>query len=145
MPTELNDFGIFPAIIKVVNQLKAASSINFHISLPENFGRLEPIIEVTIFRILQEAINNAMKYANATNISVKYSEVNNKFTITVKDDGVGFNPICPKEYLGSGKGLGNMKERANLIGGALFVFSKPNIGTSIIFEHNKKLLKWKKR
>ena len=82
---------------------------------------------MNIYRIIQESINNAMKYAQASKISVGISNENDKLKIRIKDDGMGFD--LDKTELGNG--LNNMKKRAVELNGELQIISNANEGTSI--------------
>jgi signal transduction histidine kinase len=82
---------------------------------------------VTIYRIIQEAINNAIKYAKADHIEVSLSKNQNWLSASVKDDGKGFNIKNPE----IGNGLLNMKKRAKDITALYKIFSEENKGTSV--------------
>jgi signal transduction histidine kinase len=82
---------------------------------------------MNIYRIIQEAVNNSLKYANASLISVHISEVDETFNIEIKDNGTGFN----SKEVEMGHGLSNMKKRAREIHAELSIDSKINEGTHI--------------
>ncbi|RSK39080.1 tetratricopeptide repeat-containing sensor histidine kinase [Mangrovimonas spongiae] len=108
----------------------ASEGITFNF---ENDKSINDNIEFTsvngmnIYRIIQEAVNNAIKYAQATIISVKVSQINNKLQVEITDNGKGFN----KAQATLGNGLNNMKKRAQEIDGELTIVSKEEIGTTI--------------
>lgn len=81
-----------------------------------------------LFRVLQEAINNALKYANANLITVDFKEVDKQIIIVIKDDGVGFE----KETVQLGNGLYNMQKRMDEINADIDINSKPSEGTEIV-------------
>lgn len=83
---------------------------------------------MNIYRIIQEAVNNAIKYANAKNISVIINEVDNNIKIEINDNGIGFD-LAATAY---GNGINNMKKRADEIKAEFNLQSSPNVGTSII-------------
>lgn len=85
------------------------------------------VVGMNIYRIIQEAINNAMKYAEASNISVDISNANGKLKMRIKDDGKGFE--VGKVELGNG--LNNMKKRAIELNGEFQITSEINEGTTI--------------
>jgi signal transduction histidine kinase len=94
--------------------------------------RLSPEAETNLYRIMQEALNNTMKYAHARHVDVLLERRDNQVVLIVEDDGVGFNP--DNEAGGNGdKGMGliGMRERAALVGGTLQIESKPRGGTTI--------------
>jgi len=100
--------------------------------------------ELLIFRIIQESINNIIKYAKAENIkiSIHYSEENMKISIT--DDGIGFDPdtIIANKKIGEMAGLKNMRQRAESLNGKLTIDSTPGKGTllNIIIPINIKIM-----
>lgn len=89
---------------------------------------LNSIQGVSIYRIVQEAINNSMKYAAATNVILTVSEEQKNIILSIKDDGIGFN--MPDIQLGNG--LENMKNRAAEINANFEIISEPQKGTEII-------------
>jgi signal transduction histidine kinase len=97
---------------------------------------LFPETELLLFRIVQEALRNIAKHANATRAAVEIKFDENKITVTISDDGRGFEP---PENLGAltptGKlGLAGMQERVQLLGGTLNLESRPGKGTRISVE-----------
>ncbi|MEM6719453.1 MAG: ATP-binding protein [Bacteroidota bacterium] len=83
-----------------------------------------------LFRVIQEAINNALKYAEANLVTVNFKEENRKLLISVKDDGIGFE----KETVQLGNGLHNIQKRMDEINAAIHIHSKPSEGTEIAVE-----------
>ena len=98
-------------------------------------GRFNSIIETNIYRITQEAVNNAIKYAKANFILVTISHSNNLLSIVIYDDGIGFDKeaIFAEKTVKNGihKGLSFMQERVAYINGRLFIHSKIDDGTRI--------------
>lgn len=82
---------------------------------------------VNIFRVIQEAINNSIKYANATEINVSFTETNNELELKVTDNGIGFDLTTIQQ----GNGLENMQKRIEEIGGKIEINSKHQKGTVI--------------
>ena len=85
---------------------------------------------MNIYRIIQEAINNSLKYAQAKTINVELKKKASKLNILISDDGKGFNI----NEISLGNGLNNMKKRAIEIGSSLKIDTKINNGTRIEFE-----------
>jgi nitrate/nitrite-specific signal transduction histidine kinase len=98
----------------------------------EGDGRLSPEIEEGLYRIAQEALNNALKHARANRVSVSLHHNHQLVTLKIADDGVGFDPTA--EQRKGGFGLRGMAERAARLGGELTVQSSPNHGTCIEVE-----------
>ncbi|RON68790.1 PAS domain-containing sensor histidine kinase [Pseudomonas fluorescens] len=92
--------------------------------------RPESCVEITLFRIFQEALSNALKHAGAKVITIKLSRVGRNVCLTVSDDGRGFD-YDGALVLGSGMGLMSMAERAKLLGGDFTLNSTPGQGTEI--------------
>ena len=92
-------------------------------NLPENY-------EIVIYRIIQELLSNALKYANASQILVSCSQNKETFFITVEDNGIGFNVSENR----SGMGLKNIKNRVEFLNGKLEIESSENKGTSVYIE-----------
>ncbi len=88
---------------------------------------LQPIVATNLFRVIQEAINNALKYAQANLVPVDFNRDNNQLNINIKDDGNGFETT----NLSEGYGLKNMKARVNTLKGEYHISSIPNEGTQI--------------
>jgi signal transduction histidine kinase len=97
--------------------------------------RLDSLIEINIYRLTQEAINNAIKYADSTHIIVQLSHSNNLLSITIDDNGKGFdtNEVAKKRNSQSGMGLLFMKERIEYINGRVFINSIIDEGTKVTF------------
>ena len=93
----------------------------------DNTKTLTSIQGMNIFRVIQEAINNAVKYAEASKISIQASETENQIQFKISDNGKGFN--LSKVSLGNG--LSNMEKRMSEINGEVFINSKPSQGTDI--------------
>ena len=90
------------------------------------------LIGVNIFRVVQEAINNAIKYADASEVKIDISEENNQISIVIKDNGKGFDI----NTVSLGNGLSNMEKRMSEIGGKVKIDSTINSGTNITFSIN---------
>jgi two-component system CheB/CheR fusion protein len=132
-PAALDDIGVAEAMGTFVRQWSKHSGVEaqFHTTGLDK-ERLSPETETNLYRIMQEALNNTMKYAQASRVDVLLERRDNQVVLIVEDDGAGFNP---KEEIGGedhkGMGLIGMRERAALVGGTLQIESKPKKGTTI--------------
>ncbi|PJJ07573.1 PAS domain-containing protein [Flavobacterium sp. 1] len=136
MPPELSDHGINPALSKLTLELSKLTGKNILFYNKTDFNaRLDSLIEINIYRLTQEAINNAIKYADSTHIIVQLSHSATLLSITVDDNGKGFdiNAVEKKRNSESGMGMLFMKERIQYINGRVFFNSIPNEGTRITF------------
>ena len=106
----------------------AVTNTNFKVEYDiDKNGNFSSLMGMNIFRVLQEAINNAIKYAEAKNITIKLLKVDTNFTATIIDDGIGFK----KDEINFGNGLSNMKKRMNTVNGSLKIDSEKKKGTKI--------------
>jgi len=90
---------------------------------------MPPEISLCLYRVAQEALQNAMKHSDSRRVEVSLKSTLNEILLTVRDFGIGFDPEAVK---GRGLGLISMKERLNLVGGELSIDSQPQIGTTIL-------------
>lgn len=109
--------------------VKENITFNFEVNVNQKIS-FNAIEGVNIFRIVQEAINNSLKYSAATKIEVLLYEENGKLCLSVEDDGIGFNV----EKVNLGNGLENMKNRASSINADFVLDSTPDKGTKIILK-----------
>nr|WP_315203628.1 ATP-binding protein [uncultured Flavobacterium sp.] len=136
MPPELSDHGINSALSKLTLELSKLTGKNILFYNKTDFNsRLDSLIEINIYRLTQEAINNAIKYADSTHIIVQLSHSATLLSIIVDDNGKGFdiNAVEKKRNSESGMGMLFMKERIQYINGRVFFNSIPNEGTRITF------------
>ncbi|PIF60952.1 ATP-binding protein [Flavobacterium sp. 11] len=136
MPPELSDHGINSALAKLTQELSKLTGKNILFYNKTNFDkRLDSLIEINIYRLTQEAINNAIKYADSSHIIVQLSHSNSILSITIDDNGKGFDieTAEKKRNSESGMGLLFMKERIQYINGRVFFNSIPGEGTRITF------------
>lgn len=136
MPPELSDHGIVSSLSKLTQELSKLTGKNILFYNKTNFEqRLDSLIEINIYRLTQEAINNAIKYADSTHIIVQLSHSNNILSITIDDNGKGFDmsEAEKKRNSESGMGLLFMKERIQYINGRVFINSIIDEGTRVTF------------
>lgn len=103
---------------------------NAHFQFIGEDSRLDPRLEVMLYRCAYELINNAVKYANASNINIQLMMEEKIIALTVDDDGVGFDP----NNVVSGTGLKNLRARVLAYNGKIIIRSAPEEGTEIIIE-----------
>jgi len=134
-PPTLEYLGLLPALRELVTQLQEQSSIKINLRTKGPDRHFTPENELLIYRIVQEALRNIWKHSKATKAEVAIELGEDKTTITISDNGMGFNADESVEFLKTGKlGLAGMKERAYLLGGTLSIHSKPNSGTRVILD-----------
>lgn len=136
MPPELSDHGIVSSLSKLTQELSKLTGKEILFYNKTDFSqRLDSLIEINIYRLTQEAINNAIKYAESTHIIVQLSHSDTLLSIIVDDNGKGFDihTVDKKRNSESGMGLLFMKERIQYINGRVFIKSIPGEGTRITF------------
>jgi len=129
-PPMLDDLGLIPALRSLLDQQGRRASVAVHLSAKDMPENLDPEIQTTCFRIAQEAITNAVRHANATQIDIDLGCENGKLRMQVRDDGRGFDAESPQPQT-AGLGLIGIKERAALVGGRAKIISSPKKGTTI--------------
>jgi len=138
-PGVLDDLGLEAALQSYSRECltKLGIDVDFH-----SFGmegvKLSQEVNLTIYRVVQEALTNVAKYSNASEASIIIKRNENKLIVIVEDNGIGFNV---EETLNSSLenkklGLPGMQERVNLIGGKLTIESEPGMGTTIYIHLN---------
>jgi len=136
MPPELSDHGIVSSIAKLTQELSKLTGKEILFYNKTDFNqRLDSLIEINIYRLTQEAINNAIKYAESSHIIVQLSHSETLLSVIVDDNGKGFDmaSVDKKRNSESGMGLLFMKERIQYINGRVFFNSIPGEGTRITF------------
>lgn len=114
-------------LIEKAKMAKEDIDFKFHIDENSTKQKFSSIKGMNIYRTIQEAVNNSIKYANAQTISVRVKSDDDKIKIVISDDGIGFDA----ETTSPGNGLRNMKKRLNDIGGQFSVESQPGKGTTV--------------
>ncbi|MGH7940638.1 MAG: PAS domain S-box protein [Limisphaerales bacterium] len=134
-PADLNNLGFAAACANLCKEFQSRANlkVNCAVALRPNH-RLPPGIELTLFRIVQEAINNIEKYARAETVTLRVGLHNGSIRLKIQDDGRGFDvkkTQSGKRERGHGLGLPNMRERALSLGGTCEIVSTPRRGTTI--------------
>ncbi|MVM29814.1 histidine kinase [Spirosoma sp. HMF4905] len=134
MPSTLSDFGLGPTLQLLAEQTTRSSGIPISFTGPNDAKRLSPATEIGLYRITQEALHNALKYAEAQTIKIMLQQNAHKLVLSIEDDGKGFalkpEPASEKA-LPSNNGLENMRTRTRLLNGDFVITSKPKKGTKI--------------
>ncbi len=125
----LEDLGLRLALKSLVEKTAERASINCEVKISKLLPNLPPVVEQSIYRITQEALNNIVNHASANHFSVTLTSQNNQISLTILDNGIGFNDQKIAEQ--SQFGIQGMLERATESGGQLSIKSKPGQGTTI--------------
>ncbi len=125
-PSMLDDLGLAPALNWHARETRKRTGLNVAVSADEAIDSLPDEHRTCIFRLVQEAVNNAVRHANARNVEVSVRWERQNVSVTVQDDGAGFDTRCTR-----GLGLLGMEERVRRLGGYLKVDSTPGRGTQV--------------
>lgn len=130
---KIGEIGLQEAIANELKIIQNTGQFTTELQITGQSYKQDPQKEMVLFRIVQEALHNAVKHANAKHLKVLMNYNENVFTLTISDDGIGF---VPEQLPVSQKGIGlkSMQNRAALIGGLYTVHSSNNTGTSITVE-----------
>ncbi|MCX7683096.1 MAG: histidine kinase, partial [Anaerolineae bacterium] len=132
-PVALDELGFYPALRQFVADFAEQNQICVDLQVQGGEIHLGPYLEAVLFRIVQEALHNVAKHAQASAASVALNlEETSTVHLTVRDDGVGFDPAILPEMVRRGHmGLQQMRERVNALGGTMELLSQPGKGTEI--------------
>lgn len=136
IPPELNDHGIASSLEKFTQDLSKLTEKEILFYNKTNFGEhLDSSIKINIYRLTQEAINNAIKHSESSQIKVQLSHSENLLSIMIEDNGKGFDSESVEKNRSRQFGIGLlfMKERIQHINGQVFIISIPGEGTKITF------------
>lgn len=132
-PTILDDLGLVPALRWLVDDVRSAGGVDASLEHADGLPRLDAETELALFRITQEALRNAVRHGQAERVTVRLDHHDDRIELTVADDGHGFEVPERLDVLTRQGSLGllGMRERIELVGGALTVRSDPGSGTRV--------------
>jgi two-component system sensor histidine kinase DegS len=132
-PPLLGELGLAPSLRRYIENFERESALQTAMDIEALPTDLPPTMEVAIFRVVQEALQNVWKHAQASGVGIKAHIQGNELVVSVADDGQGFrvNPHDPEER-GQHLGLILMRDRADLMGGRLQVRNREQGGTEVI-------------
>ncbi|MGE5680098.1 MAG: ATP-binding protein [Bacillota bacterium] len=130
IPSTLEETGLYSSLIKLIETVDLQSSVKGNLDFINIEEKLDVKLEISIYRIIQEAINNIVKYSKAKEYNIQLIRKSGSLCLLISDEGIGFN--LEKNLKGKGMGLRNMKERAEIHGGTFKISSSPDEGTTIM-------------
>jgi signal transduction histidine kinase len=133
-PSTLDDLGLEAAIRWLLDRHLGQQNITYFLNVASLHGRrFDPYIEITLFRILQEAVINITRHGEAENVFIIFKIDDSILSVDIEDDGKGFDVPSALQRTEDGRGLGllGMKERTALVNGSLDIYSRPGSGTRI--------------
>ena len=131
-PKALDDFGLVAAVERLARTISEATGIAVDVESHLGPERLPEEVETTLYRIVQEALTNVVKHAQAQNVTVLLIRRGRSMTAVIEDDGRGFSPDEPADD--DGHGLLGIRERVALLDGRLTIESAPGAGTTLVVE-----------
>jgi signal transduction histidine kinase len=135
-PWMLDQLGIVPAVRWYIDKQAERGNFTVEFNAEQVTGRFPPIVEITVYRIIQEAITNILRHAQATSVVVSLTRTNETFVAKINDNGIGFDSttIHGMPLHEHGFGMIGMSERISSLGGRMDITSSPGNGTAIFFE-----------
>lgn len=128
----LDDLGLTMALQAVAEKSAERAGFRLHVNIPSTIADIPAETEVNIYRVAEEALNNTVRHAEATDLWLTLSSKKQQIELRIRDNGIGFDTeqTPPDGHYG----LVGMKERAALCGGVLSIESEPQVGTQIILQ-----------
>jgi signal transduction histidine kinase len=128
-PLVLQELGLISAIRKEAKDLAKTAGVQSRVAISDGVGRLDPVIETAIYRVVQESLHNVAKHAQAQNVNIQMEREGETLRLVIEDDGIGIravtNPLRPSF------GMAGMQERVSTLGGQMKVVSRKGVGTKI--------------
>jgi signal transduction histidine kinase len=128
-PLVLQELGLVSAIRKEAKDLAKTAGVQSRVAISDDVGRLDPVIETAIYRVVQESLHNVAKHAQAQNVNIQMDREGEVLKLVIEDDGTGIravsNPMRPSF------GMAGMHERIATLGGQMKVVSRKGEGTKI--------------
>ena len=128
MPIQLIHSGLAAAVLEMNDAINATGKIAMTLTIPRNLV-LDDAVSIAVYRAIQEIVNNSIKYSKASKIKVSLNHQENFLTITITDNGIGFDTAKIAES--KGIGWANVYARMEIIGGHVNIYSKPTEGTMV--------------
>jgi signal transduction histidine kinase len=128
-PSMLDDFGLVPALEWQAREVSKRTGIRVHVAAADSAGELPDELKTCIYRVVQEALHNCARHAQARTVRVVVRQEESRIVLSVEDDGRGFDARRVR-----GLGLVGMEERVRHLGGAFHVRSAPGSGTKVDVE-----------
>ncbi len=132
MPEVLAKLGLIPAILDICSNISAGKFVKVKLQTYGMEQRLSTSTEIMLYRILQELLSNIIKHAHATEAIVQFNRNDNRLSVTVEDNGRGFNTQDVDDKIHSG--LEIIKNRVNYLHGNILIDSIENVGTTVMME-----------
>jgi signal transduction histidine kinase len=133
-PETLDDLGLVLALRSQAKERLEPTGVRVRLRSTGLKDRLSPEVEIAVFRVVQEAITNIARHAQASKANILLTRKDSRLIVRVEDDGLGFDPGRLMDDKQKGWGLRGMEERITLLGGKFYVGSQPGNGTLVVAE-----------
>jgi two-component system sensor histidine kinase DegS len=130
-PMMLDDLGLVPTVRRYADAFKEQTGLDINVTVTGNERRLEPYVEVMLFRAIQELLGNTARHAQATMVRILVDMGQERIRVSVDDNGKGFDPETIQQ--GNNLGLRLIRERAEMLGGTFEIDSNAGKGTRVAF------------
>jgi signal transduction histidine kinase len=132
-PSILDDYGLDSALQLYVKEVRELNEleIDYQHSSPPGVSRLPPRVELTLYRVAQEAVTNILRHASASHVSIVLLRRRDEVTLLIEDDGCGFDLASVQQEGDARLGVTGMKERVSLLGGVCTLESYQERGTTV--------------
>lgn len=134
VPNALLRQGLGAAVREFVQKVTAPGQLRVELEVVGLEQRLAPALESALYRIIQELVANVVKHARATEVTLQLLHHGPELTVLLEDNGVGFDPAEARTRPDGGIGLRNLGARVELLGGQLYIDSRPGRGTTVTVE-----------
>jgi signal transduction histidine kinase len=130
-PLVLQELGLISGIRKEAKDLAKSTGVKARVLIPEDFGRLNPDVEAAIYRVVQEALHNVAKHAQAKTVTIQMERDDSRVHLVIQDDGVGATLGKPKANERQTFGLAGIRERIAMLHGTVKITSAKGRGTKL--------------
>jgi signal transduction histidine kinase len=132
-PYQLDQMGLTKAIRSLASQVEQSSGLKLRVDMDDLDGLFPPSAEINIYRVLQEALSNVLRHAQATEALLRIEGLGREVEILISDNGRGFTPHSADHATSphTGFGLTNLRQRIQILGGTLQIQSAPAAGAHL--------------
>jgi signal transduction histidine kinase len=130
-PLVLQELGLIAAIRKEAKDLAKSTGVKARVLIPDDFGRLDPEVEAALYRVVQEALHNVAKHAQAKTATIQMERMDGQVHMVVEDDGVGAPLTKPKANERQTFGLTGIRERIGMLHGSVKITAAKGRGTKL--------------